>query len=295
MPPEPWLSSLAAAWRFLPSCCYCSIAGAVVQQAGAEASTPPLSGTGSSFAAVPVLEWISAVEQSPYDLSLSYANSNSGTGRYEFTNQTVNFAVTDIGYDEGNVDTTPPSFAFDYVPIVGEGIAFMYNVPGLTAQLHLTSSTACALLTGGITNWDSPTLAAINPGVTLPNLPVIPVIESDAAGTNYTMEQWCIAEQPALWAAFVNQQESQFGGPTDGVALSATVPNANWPGIAGGLDDQSTTAVAGDVADEPGGIGVVQTQYATEDGFDGTNPSKNVALVENATGDYTAPTALDVT
>jgi phosphate transport system substrate-binding protein len=93
----------------------------------------------------------------------------------------------------------------------------------------------------------------------------------------------------------VNQQESQVGGPTDGVALSATVPYANWPGIAGGLDDQSTVGVAGLVQDEPGGIGAVQAQYAKEVGFEGTNPSENVALVENASGEYTAPIAPDVT
>ena len=181
-----------------------NVAGSVVLQSGAGASGTPLIGTGSSFAAPAVATWVNAVTQSPYNLSLSYANSNSGTGRYEFTNQTVNFAVTDIGYDEGSVDTTPPGFPFDYVPIVGEGIAFMYNVPGLAAQLRLTSATVCALLTGGISNWDSPTLAAINPGVTLPDLAVVPVTESDSAGTNYALEQWCIAEQPALWATFAS-------------------------------------------------------------------------------------------
>ena len=91
--------------------------------------------------------------------------------------------------------------------------------------------------------------------MTLPNLAIVPVTESDSAVTNYAMEQWCIAEQPALWTAFVNAQESQSGGPTDGVPLSPSIPYPNWPGITGGLDDQSTTAVAADVESESGGIG----------------------------------------
>jgi len=194
----------------------------------------------------------------------------------------------------GSTDNTPPSFAFNFIPITAGGIAFMYNVPGLTTQLKLTSRTACALLTGGITNWDDPNLAAANPGVTLPNLPVVPVTESDAEGTNYVLEEWCIDEQPTLWAAFVNAEEHQQGGPTDGVALSATAPESNWPGIKGGLDLQSMTAVAGDVADTNGAIGPVQLQYANEEGFDSTDPSRNVALVQNASGDYTAPTPVDV-
>ena len=50
------------------------------------------------------------------------------------------------------------------------------------------------------------------------------------------------------------------------------------------------SAVAGAVANTPGTIGPVQVQYAKEDGFDGTDPTKNVALVQNASGDFTGPT-----
>jgi ABC-type phosphate transport system substrate-binding protein len=259
-----------------------------------DTSTVPLDGTGSSFAAPAISTWVNDVQNSPYNLSLVYTSSSSGQGRYEFTNQTADFAVSDIGY-VGNTDTQPPSFPFNFIPITAGGIAFMYNVPGLTKTLQLTSYTACALLTGGISNWDNPALATANPGVTLPNLPVVPVTESDSAGTNFVLEEWCIDEQPALWAAFVSQQTSQSGGPTDGVALAATSPNSNWPGISGGLDDQSTTAVAGDIATNPGAIGAVQVKYANDEpGFDGSNPAKSVALVQNASGDFTGPLPVNV-
>ena len=107
----------------------------------------------------------------PYNLSINWAPSNSGTGRYEFTNQTTDFAVSDIGY-VGNTDTTPPSFPFNFIPITAGGIAFMYNIPGLSKQLQLSSYSACGLLTGAITNWNNQYIAADNPGVSLPNLPV---------------------------------------------------------------------------------------------------------------------------
>jgi phosphate transport system substrate-binding protein len=265
--------------------------GAVVLQADAGAAGTPIGGTGSAFASPAILTWIAATQNAPYNLSINFSSSNSGEGRYEFTNQTTDFAVTDIGYI-GNVDSTPPTFPFDYVPLVGEGVAFSYNIPGLTKQLQLTSYTACAILTGGITNWDDPALATVNPGVALPNLAIIPVTEVDSAVTNYAMEQWCIADQPSLWTAFVNSQEAQLGGPTDGVQLSPTTAYPNWPGIKGGIDDQSTTAVSADVNVESGAIGAVQPRYAQ--GFGGTSPARNVALVENSSADFTAPTPLDV-
>ena len=177
----------------------------------ASVTAAPISGTGSSFASPAIDTWVNATHNAPYNLSINWAPSNSGTGRYEFTNQTTDFAVSDIGY-VGNTDTTPPSFPFNFIPITAGGIAFMYNIPGLSKQLQLSSYSACGLLTGAIANWNSQYIAADNPGVSLPNLPVKPVTESDSAGTNYVLEEWCIDEQPTLWAAFVHQQEPSREG-----------------------------------------------------------------------------------
>jgi ABC-type phosphate transport system substrate-binding protein len=253
-----------------------------------------INGTGSSFAAPAIETWVNRVQSAPYSLQIQYTSTSSGQGRFEFTGQTTDYAVSDIGY-LGATDNQPPSFPFNFIPITAGGIAFMYHVPGLTKQLQLSSRTACALLTGGIKNWNDSNIAADNPGVSLPNLPVVPVTESDSAGTNFVLEEWCISQQQPLWAAFVSAQESQSGGPSDGVELSPTAPNSNWPGIKGGLDDQSTTAVAGDVATNAGAIGAVQVKYADDEpGFGGSDPSKNVALVKNASGDYTLPSPVDV-
>jgi ABC-type phosphate transport system substrate-binding protein len=270
------------------------ILGATVGTGAASAAGASLNGSGSSFAAPAVESWVGNVQDAPYSLTLNYSSSNSGQGRYEFTNQTTDFAVSDTGYVSGTIGTTPPSFPFIFVPITAAGVAFMYNVPGLTKTLQLSSYTACAALTGGISNWDDSNIAKDNPGVSLPNLPIVPVTESDAAGTNYVLQEWCIDEQPALWASFVHEQESQPGGVTDGVPLSATAPTSNWPGVENGLDESSTTTVAGNVASNPGAIGIVQLQYATDLGFGTSNPAKGVASVLNASGDYTQPTPVDV-
>ena len=181
-----------------------------------------LNGAGSSFAAPAIENFTHSVGVAPYNLNVNYSSTSSGDGRFEFASQTTNFAVSDIAYGLGWTDTTPPSFPFIYVPVTAGGIAFMYNIPGLTKTLQLSSYTACALLTGGITNWNDPALAKDNPGVTLPNLTVRPVTESDSAGTNYVLEEWCLDEQPALWAAFANAQNHRsMGGPGDGVQISA--------------------------------------------------------------------------
>ncbi len=257
-------------------------------------ASPQLNGTGSSFAAPALEEFDNEVRPAPYSLNVNYASTSSGDGRYEFSNQTTDFAASDIAYGLGSTDTQAPSFPFIYVPVTAGGIAFMYNIAGLTKTLQLSSYTACALLTGGITNWNDPSIAKDNPGVSLPNLAVRPVTESDSAGTNYVLEEWCIGEQPALWAAFANQENHQSGGPSDGVAISTTAPESNWPGLPSGLDQQSTSGVAGNVATNSGAIGAVQVKYATDLGFGPTTPAHGVASVLNASGKYTQPTPVDV-
>ncbi len=249
-----------------------------------------LNGAGSSFAAPAIETFTSVVQSAPYNLTVNYSSTSSGDGRYEFTNGTTDFAVSDIAYGLGNADTTPPTFDYIYVPITAGGIAFMYNIPGLTKTLQLNSYTTCAILTGGITNWDNSQIAAANPGVNLPNLAIRPVTESDPAGTNYVLEEWCIDEQHALWAAFANYENSN---PGNQVSISPNSPNSQWPALSNGLDADSTAAVAGDVSTNPGGIGPVQLQYAVDAGFDKGNPAQAVASEYNASGDYTQPTSVD--
>jgi ABC-type phosphate transport system substrate-binding protein len=85
-----------------------NVAGAVVLPTHAGATGTPISGIGSSFAAPAIETWITQVEMAPYDLGLSYAAVNSGVGRFEFTNQTTDWAVSDTGY-VGDTDTTAPN------------------------------------------------------------------------------------------------------------------------------------------------------------------------------------------
>ncbi len=253
-----------------------------------------IAGTGSSFASPAVTNWANTVGQSPYGISVNYTPSNSGQGRYEFTNGTVDYAVSDTGYVSSSVGTTPPSFAYAFIPITAAGVAFMYNIPNLNGTLQLTSYTACLLLTGQITNWNDPALKqnGANANVNLPNLAVKPVTESDPAGTNFVLEEYCIDEQPSVWAQYAKNESGS--PPPSGVPINPTSPGSNWQAPTNGLDESSTSAVASNIANTPGSIGPVQENYATDSGFTGSDPSRAVAEMQNASGKFTLPTPVDV-
>jgi phosphate transport system substrate-binding protein len=272
-----------------------SLIGCLASPMGqADGATPAtINGDGSPYSAPAVTAWLSAVAQPPYSLPITYTVSNSIEARYEFTEGTYDFAISETGYVDG---ATPPSFPYAFIPLVGTGIAFMYHIPGLSQTLQLTSYTACLAMTGQVTDWDDPVFHenGANAGVTLPDLPIVPVTESDPEGINLTMEQYCIDEQPAVWAQYAQNMEA-LGVPPSGVPISATTAGANWEAPGNGYDEQSTSAVASNVASDGGAIGFVEENYAADEGFSGSSPAQGVSAVENASGDFTLPTPLDAT
>ena len=63
-------------------------------------------------------------------------------------------------------------------------VVFAVNLPGVSnGQLKLTGDAIAELYLGRITKWNDPKLKADNPGLVLPDLPVVPVWRSDASGT----------------------------------------------------------------------------------------------------------------
>ncbi|MGO8861964.1 MAG: substrate-binding domain-containing protein [Acidimicrobiales bacterium] len=252
----------------------------------ASAAATPIIGDGSSFAYPEVQQWVSDVNQAPYNLPVTYTSQSSSDGRFDFANQTVDFAVSDIPYQPD--DSKSPSFAFDYIPVTAGGLAFMYHINGLSTTLQLSSYSACAVMTGAVAYWDDPIIQADNPGVSLPHTAVHPVTRSDLAGTNFVLQEYCIDEQPALWSAFVNNPSirSLQGQVSD---LSATQPHSDWPLFPTAIPVSGSAAAAATVADPDnnGYITAVETAYAIED-------NTPVASVKNASGVYTQPSAVDV-
>ncbi len=245
-------------------------------------------GSGSSFAGPEVQQWQADTAKSPYNLSIDYTSTSSGDGRFNFGNDTVDFAVSDIPYQSTAFDTKQPTFPFIYVPVTAGGLAFMYHINGLNKTLQLSSYSACAIMTGGVKTWNDPVIQADNPGANLPATAIHPVIRSDLAGTNFVLQEYCIHEQPAMWKAFVTSP-GVVNNPSQVGDLSATEPRSDWPLFQGGIEASGSAAAANDVAvpNDDGYITAVETAYALQRGFP-------TASVKNANGLYTQPNPVNV-
>ena len=66
----------------------------------------------------------------------------------------------------------------------------MYNLPEVTQQLKLTGDLIANIYLMKVTNWNDPAIAALNPGVTLPDRPIAVVHRSEGSGTTDTFTDY---------------------------------------------------------------------------------------------------------
>jgi ABC-type phosphate transport system substrate-binding protein len=247
----------------------------------------PISGAGSTWSANAFADWTSGVQQ--YGMRVDYLGGGSTVGRNDFKTGTVTFGASDIPYGltQGTTTDPPPQRGYAYMPDTAGGTVFMYNLKIGNTQvtnLRLSGQVVTAIFTGRITNWDDPAIQADNPGLQMPNLPIVPVVRSDGAGSSYLLTQWMLATDPSDYNAYCNNPN---------IAFHPCTPTSNYPvlppNISRMIAQNGDLGVAGYVSQQQndGAIGYVQYSYAINAGFP-------VVLLLNQAGYYTAPTAGNV-
>jgi ABC-type phosphate transport system substrate-binding protein len=251
------------------------------------ASYVPISGAGSTWSQNAFDDWTTGVEQ--YGMRVDYAGGGSTVGRNDFTTATVTFGASDIPYGltQGTTTDPPPKRGYAYIPDTAGGTVFMYNLMiGNTrvTNLRLSGQAVTQIFTGKITNWDAQIIQNDNPGLRMPNLPIVPVVRSDGSGSSYLLTEWMLATDPSDYEAYCNDPS---------IAFNPCTPTSNYPVLPPNnshmIAQNGDLGVAGYVSQQQndGAIGYVQYSYAIDAGFP-------VALLLNQDGYYTAPTAGNV-
>jgi phosphate transport system substrate-binding protein len=242
----------------------------------------PVSGAGSSWSANALNQWIADVQQ--VGMRVNYAPTGSSDGRHQFLQGTVDFAASDIPFqshpEDGSAPEQPSNYA--YMPITAGGTVFMYNLVingQRVTNLRLSGQNVMKIFTGVIKNWDDPALAADNPGLRLPNRPVVPVVRSDGSGSTAQLTLWMIAQFPDLWNAYCH---ASGRAPACG-------STSYYPTVNGMIAQSGDLGVAGYVSQNyaDGAIGYVNYSYALNDHFP-------VVKLLNVAGYYTEPTPQNV-
>ncbi|ORV50582.1 phosphate-binding protein [Mycobacterium europaeum] len=199
--------------------------------------------------------------------SVAYNPTGSGAGREQFIAGHVDFAGADsplaadqIGPAAARCDGNP---AWD-LPLVFGPIALVYNLPGVPA-LVVSSDALGKIFSGRITAWNDPILAALNPGVALPDTRITPIYRTDSSGTTDNLQKFLTASAPQSWTRGVGTEFQ--GGVGEGATKSAGVVQV--------------------VRATPGAIGYVEKGFADQ----GAIPYARIATNKGAVVPLTNDTA----
>lgn len=166
-------------------------------------STTSLSGTGSTFDNPLFTKMFASYANAKCSVQVTYTATGSGAGVSGLLAGTVDFGATDSYVTDAQAATSTKGTILN-VPITIGAVAVSYNVPelGTTNHLQLTGDTLANIFLGTVTTWNDPSIAASNPGVTLPSAKIIVVHRSDGSGTTGIFSHYLTAVSPT-WSTKV--------------------------------------------------------------------------------------------
>jgi phosphate transport system substrate-binding protein len=231
--------------------------------AGAGGGGKSLTGAGSTFAQPIYTNWASGFAKVVPGAQVNYQGVGSGGGIQDFSSKTVDFGASDVP-----LQTTDPQPQGSYIqfPTALGAVAIVYNVPGLKTGLKLDGATAANIFLGQIKAWNDPAIAALNPGVSLPSMPIAVVYRSDASGTSAIFTGW-LSTESSTW-------NSQVGA---GKSVS-------WPT---GTGANGSSGVAAAVQQTQGAISYVSQDYAL-------TSSITMASIKAPDGSYVMPSVKSI-
>jgi phosphate transport system substrate-binding protein len=238
---------------------------ALATLAAPAAAQSKLTGAGATFPNPIYSKWFDAYNKAK-GVQINYQSVGSGAGIRQFTEGTVDFGASDGPMTEAQIAAVQGNVV--HLPTVLGAVVVTYNLPGLAAtKLKLDGQVIVDMFMGRITKWNDKRIAALNPGVNLPNVDLIVVHRSDGSGTTYVFTDYL-------------QKLSREWKDKVGAATSVS-----WPIGLGGKGNEGVTQ---QVKQVEGAVGYVELVYAVSNGLP-------YAQVKNAAGTFSEPSLATVT
>ncbi|HVO18890.1 MAG TPA: phosphate ABC transporter substrate-binding protein PstS [Anaeromyxobacter sp.] len=213
-------------------------AGMALATSAAAADSLLINGAGATFPFPLYSKWFSEYQKLNPAMQFNYQSIGSGGGIQQITNHTVDFGASDAPMNEEELAKIP---GIVHIPTVLGAVVVTYNVD--LPSLRLTPETLAGIFLGKVTKWNDPALAAVNPGVKLPDTAIAVVHRSDGSGTTNIFTDY-LAKVSSDWKSTVGAGKS-----------------VKWPV---GLGAKGNEGVTGIVKQTPGAMGYVELAYANQ-------------------------------
>src|SRR5262252_1658406 len=142
-----------------------------------------LNGAGATFPNPIYQKWFSEYNKLHPDVEINYQSIGSGGGIRQLLAGTVDFGASDGPMSDEQLSQAKVKIL--HIPTVMGAVVPAYNVPGITDELKFTPEVLANIFLGKITSWNDGAIAKVNPGVSLPNQPILVVHRSDGSGTTF--------------------------------------------------------------------------------------------------------------
>ena len=215
--------------------------GATFAGARFACATGSIRSSGSTAQGTVIAAWIKDYNAKCSASINTYGGGGSGKGVTDFISNQTDFGGSDSAlktaqFGDAKSKRCAGNDAID-LPMVTGPIALGYNLSGVS-KLTLTPQLLTGIFSGKIAKWNDPTIAAVNAGVTLPDLAIATVHRNDSSGTTDNFTKYLTAA----------------GGWTATGGKSWTAP--------GGTGAQGSDGVAKAIGSTTGAIGYVEWGYA---------------------------------
>ena len=223
-----------------------------------------LTGAGATFPYPLYSRWF-ADYAAKTGVRINYQSIGSGGGIRQLLDRTVDFGASEAPATADELARAKGGAVLQ-IPLVAGAVAIVYNLPGVTASLHLTGDVVADLFLGKVTRWNDARLVALNPGVTLPDQPVLVVFRADPSGSGYVLGDY-----------LSHVSEAWKNGP-------GTHKELAWPV---GLGAKGNEGLAGQLKLTPYAMGFVELAYAQQNHL-------TVAALRNRAGAFVLPSRLGI-
>jgi phosphate transport system substrate-binding protein len=236
----------------------------VLLVAGPGLGQTALNGAGATFPYPIYSKWFSEYHKQRPEVQINYQSIGSGGGIRQVLAGTVDFGATDSPMTDDQLRQAKTPIL--HIPTVLGAVVPAYNVPGIKGEVKFTPQALAGIFLGKITSWNDKAITDANPGVNLPNQPIVVVHRSDGSGTTFVWTDYLSKVSPD-W-------KNQAGKGT----------SVKWPV---GLGGKGNEGVAGMVRQIEGSIGYVELIYAEQNKIP-------YGSVKNSAGTFVKP-SLDST
>ena len=196
-----------------------------------------ITGAGSTFVYPIAAKWAEAYKQTSGN-GLNYQSIGSGAGIKQIKAKTVDFGASDMPLPADELEKE----GLVQFPVVMGGVVPVVNLDGVApGQLKLNGSVLANIYLGKVAKWNDAAIAALNPGLKLPDLDITVVHRADGSGTSF------------LFTDYLSKVDAEFKS-TVGAGTAV-----KWPVGVGGKGNEG---VAANVQRLKGSVGYVEFAYA---------------------------------